>query len=723
MPDINLKTPLKQLGITYKMNAGKLEKLGIESVEDLLMHIPSRYEDLTLISEISLIQPGETVTIKGYVTDTNFAITKNRKRIQEVTIEDKTGKNVCCIWFNQTFILKLIKPGNFASISGKVILFQKKPAIIVNEYEILKEENDETVHTGRLVPIYPETRGLSSKWIRNRIKEIINRFDTQIEDYMPDKIIDKYNLLSFPTALRQVHFPNDMDIVSKARYRLAFDELFLAQLSSAFRRKEWKERTTAHVLKTSIYKVKIDEFIGNLPFRLTGAQKKSVQDIFADVSSTRPMNRLLEGDVGSGKTVVAVIAIFLAYLNGYRSIFMAPTEILANQHFETISRFLSPFGVNVGLVTGSNKTGIMKIGIKNNESLLRQGSEGRTRIMEKNNNHNSKFIIPDSKPNFDILVGTHALLYDKKLKLDKLGLVIVDEQQRFGVEQRTTLRDKGTNPHFLTMTATPIPRTIFLTIYGDLDLSYLNEMPKGRKRIKTWLVPKIKREAAYEWIKKKINEKDSSGVGNQVFIICPFIEESESMNTVKAAVIEFEKLKNEIFKNYSVGLLHGKLKSKEKQEVLEDFRSGKHDILVATPVVEVGIDIKNATIMMIEASERFGLAQLHQLRGRVGRGDKESYCLLFTGSGSPETIQRLKSLETTHLGAELAEIDLKLRGPGKIFGTMQHGKAELKIASFSDLDLIGLTKYESEFFLEEINKYPKLLEKVKLNRVENISPD
>ena len=395
------------------------------------------------------------------------------------------------------------------------------------------------------------------------------------------------------------------------------------------------------------------------------------------------MNRLLQGDVGSGKTVVAGVAMYTAHLNGFQSVIMAPTEILANQHYKTISSLLKPFGLKIELRTSSSK----------NKTL--------------DNGHLT----------FDILVGTHAVIH-KGVSFKKLGLVIIDEQHRFGVEQRGIIRKKGGNPHVLTMTATPIPRTIALTLYGDLDLSTLYEMPKGRRVVKTWLVPNEKREKAYAWIKKHIDENKG-----QVFIICPFIEESESMATVKAAVGEYERLKKNVFNGYKMALLHGKLKSKEKEEILSNFKNKIMQILVATPVVEVGIDIPGADIIIIETAERFGLAQLHQLRGRVGRSERQSYCMLFTDSNSPYALKRLKALEQTNIGAELAELDLKLRGPGEIYGTEQSGRGYLKIASFSDLTLIEQTKKEAQNFANKLNKFPMLVQKVEEINVKNISPD
>jgi ATP-dependent DNA helicase RecG len=459
---------------------------------------------------------------------------------------------------------------------------------------------------------------------------------------------------------------------------LSFDELFLLQLTAMERKLNWNKNLISNAFEVEKFRSKIDEFLAKLPFTLTGAQKRVIEEIFRDLAKTKPMNRLFEGDVGSGKTVVSAIAMFLSYLNGFQSVLMAPTEILAEQHYKTISQLLESFRIKVGFATGNKK-------IKIND--------------------------------FDVLVGTHAVL-SERINFDKLGLVVIDEQQRFGVEQRALIRSKGKNPHLLTMTATPIPRTIALTLYGDLDLSILDEMPHGRKIIKTWLVPPEKRTNAYSWIEKQIKETKS-----QVFIVCPFIEESETMQTVKAASKEFENLQKNVFKNLKLGLLHGKMKSKEKEEVLGKFRDGKIDILVATPVVEVGIDIPNATIIVIEASERFGLAQLHQLRGRVGRGDKQSYCLLFTDSKSPQTIERLKAMEKHNIGAELAELDLRLRGPGEIYGTQQHGRKMLKIASFSDFDLIQKVRKEAEEIFPNLKSYPRLSEKLKTINLKKVSPD
>ena len=673
---MDLQTPIEEAGGIYKKYASRLEKLEINTFYDFLFHIPFRYDDYSLISKIGNVQAGEIVTIHGTVIEIKNEFTKSWKRLQKAKVQDETG-TIDIIWFNQPYLINVIKKGDLLSFSGKADWYLHKIILQSPEYEFFN--SSPTIHTGRLVPVYPETRGISSKWLRRQTYKILQNNKQTLNEYLPYSIVKNNDLIDFQKALDQIHFPKSLENVDKAKQRLAFDELFLLHLSSIQRKFIWEKKFQSNPYLISKHKKEIEEFWKKLPFTLTNAQKRVVGEIFKDLASKKPMNRLLEGDVGSGKTVVSAIAMFVSFLNGFQSVLMAPTEILANQHYKTISDLLSPFGIKIELSTGNSK-------IKNKK--------------------------------FDVLVGTHAVL-SKNINFNKLGLVVIDEQQRFGVEQRGIIRQKGKNPHLLTMTATPIPRTIALTMYGDLDLSILDEMPKGRKYIKTWLVGVEKRNAAYEWIKKQIKETKS-----QAFIICPFIEESETMQTIKAASIEYERLKKNVFKDLKLGLLHGKLKAKEKDKVLQDFRDKKTDILVATPVVEVGIDIANATIILIEGADRFGLSQLHQLRGRVGRGDKQSYCLLFTESKSEQTKKRLKAMETSNIGAELAELDLRLRGQGEIYGTSQHGRQGLKIASFSDFSLIEKTKKEAEKIFPELDKYPLLLEKLKsLSSNKQISPD
>lgn len=665
-----------------KMYAGRLEKLGITTYYDFLLHLPSRYEDYSIVSKIAEIQSGETVTIQGQVLEmkTNYMRGMRIKTMQKALVTDGSG-TLELTWFNQPYLTRVILPNATISASGRVDRFGRSKNFSMQspEYEIIYE-NGQGIHTGRLIPVYPETQGVSSKWLRRQVFNLLKEHANELTEYMPEEIIRKNKLMSYAEALQEIHFPKKLDAADKARERLAFDELFLMQLAAIKRRSQWQDKQKGIPFEIKKFEKQITASIDSLPFKLTGAQETALEKIKQDLQKQTPMNRLLQGDVGSGKTVVAAVAMYSAFLNGYQSVLMAPTEILATQHYKTVSQFLEPLGVTVDLVTGSKKR-------------VTTGT------------------------NFSILIGTHAVL-SEKIKFEKLGLVIIDEQQRFGVEQRSTIRQKGKNPHLLTMTATPIPRTVALTMYGDLDLSYLNEMPHGRKKIITWLVPREKRTGAYDWIRKQIEETKS-----QAFIICPFIEPSESMQTVKAVKEEYERLRKEIYPDLKLALLHGKQKAKEKDEMLQQFKNGEFDILVATPVVEVGIDIPNATIIMIEAAERFGLAQLHQLRGRVGRGDKQSYCLLFTSNLNSETSTRLKAMETSHSGAELAELDLRLRGPGNLYGTAQHGIPKLKAANFSDAMLIQKAKLSADEIYSSLNQYPQLIKQLDNSISSNISPD
>jgi ATP-dependent DNA helicase RecG len=707
---MTLQTPIPDAGRAYKTYASRLEKLDIFKMEDFLYHIPSRYDDFSLLSDIADLQPGEIVTLRGEVTEMKNEFTRRFKKIQRAVISDKTG-TLEVVWFNQQYLTQYIHPGDRLSVSGRVETFGKKLVMQSPEYEVLNDSSGQNLHTGRLVPIYPETRGVSSKWLRRQVHMLLEDHADEIVEYLPEGITQEFSFYSLLHALKQVHFPASFEDAIKARERLSFDELFLLQLASIKRRQNWEKHLTGHPFKRIPYEPNIRTLRKSLPFELTEAQNTAVEDIFTDLSVDKPMNRLLQGDVGSGKTVVSAFGIYLAYLNGFQSVLMAPTEILAEQHYSTLKRLLSPLGVNVALVTGSKKLKLVSQTVTGNETRI----EGRSRITSPKNE--TGIATDERSTNFNVLVGTHAVL-QQNVTFDNLGLIVIDEQQRFGVEQRSIIREKGDNPHFLTMTATPIPRTVALTLYGDLDLSYLNQMPHGRKLIKTWLVPTEKRDGAYSWIRKQIKETDS-----QIFIICPFIEESENMQTVKAATVEFERLKREIFPDLKLGLLHGRMKAKEKNEVLDEFRNKVFDILVATPVVEVGIDIPNATVIMIEAAERFGLAQLHQLRGRVGRGEKQSYCLLFTEATSPKTIERLKAMETSHNGAELAELDLRLRGPGELYGTLQSGVRGLKIASFHDLPLIQKARDTAKTIYPQLKNYGELEKKVNEVTVKKVSPD
>ena len=689
-----------------KLYAGRLEKLGIQTFYDFLFHLPSRYEDYSIISKIAQIQTGETVTIQGQVLEikTQYMRGARIKTMQKATVTDGTG-TIELTWFNQPFLTRSILPNTTISASGKADRFGRSRTLSLQspEYEILTN-NSQGIHTGRLIPVYPETQGVSSKWLRRQIYNILTQHLSELTEYLPETILKQNHLIEFTNAVQEIHFPKNLESAEKAKERLAFDELFLMQLAANKRRTEWQKKLKGQQFTITPHQQQIQTCINSLPFTLTTAQQTALDKIMHDLQKETPMNRLLQGDVGSGKTVVAAIAMYIAYLNGYQSVLMAPTEILAQQHYATVSKLLEPLGVTIGLVTGNKKLSSQKT------QKTRKASESDSLNLKKSDTSDAP-----SFPN--ILVGTHAVLSDK-ITFDKLGLVVIDEQQRFGVEQRSVIRQKGDNPHLLTMTATPIPRTVALTMYGDLDLSYLNEMPHGRKKIKTWLVPPEKRTGAYDWIRKQIKETQS-----QTFIICPFIEPSETMQTVRAVNQEYERLRKDVYPDLKLGLLHGKQKAKEKDVILEQFRNGEFAILVATPVVEVGIDIPNATIIMIEAAERFGLAQLHQLRGRVGRGDKQSYCLLFTDSKNAQSSTRLKAMETTHSGAELAELDLRLRGPGNLYGTAQHGVPKLKAASFSDTMLIQKAKAAADQIFPDLSRYPLLNQQIDQTNSANISPD
>lgn len=679
---MNLTSPIGEAGLTFRLKKSALARLKIFTVEDLLYHLPFRYEDYTNTLPIKSLKMGEQAVVRGQVVDIKNEYTKKGFVLQKATVTDGT-KELTVTWFNQSYITRVVHPGDEIGLVGKLQFFGKKPSFQVKEYEVLGQSNG--IHTTGLVPVYSETRGLSSKWIRNRIYALLTENKELIEDYLPEGTLRKQEFKNLYETLLSVHFPNSLDEAYKARERLSYDELFLSNLAAIKRRDEWNNKNKGIPLRIKDYELRIKDFIESLPFRLTEGQTNALEEIKADLKKDIPMNRLLEGDVGSGKTVVAAISMYIAHLNGFQSCLMAPTEILANQHFKTIEQLLKPLGIAVGLQTGSKKSQT-----------------------------------PTSKrPSPNILIGTHALI-QKSVNFEKLGLVVIDEQQRFGVEQRAILREKGNNPHFLTMTATPIPRTILLALYKDLDLSVLKELPKGRQKIKTWLVPNHKKKDGYSWIKKQIEESNGQ---DQVFVVCPFIEESESMNTVKAAKSEFERLKKEDLKGLKIGLLHGKLKAKEKDEVLRAFKDKKYNVLVSTPVVEVGIDIPDATIMVIEAAERFGLSQLHQLRGRVGRSDKPSYCLLFSESETEDVVKRLKYMETAHSGFELAEFDLKLRGGGDLFGTAQHGFSGFRIANFSDFETVERAKSDAEEIFPDLATHKKLLEKVESISLRLINPD
>jgi len=697
VPD--LSDPVTKLPLIGEKYAKRLKRLEIRTIRDLLYHFPSRYQDFSKIKKIRDLVADDEVTVVGEVVKIGIARTKTGKLLTKAAIADETGA-IGAIWFNQPYLSRTIKEGIKIYLAGRVERSSGKLAFVNPIFETQLENTNLSglatgsdpgakIHTGRLVAVYPETSHVSSKWLRARIANALRLVpveDSEFE-FIPERILRARNLLPWGKALRAFHFPANKNEAAEARRRFAFEELLLFNLRALERRRHWNARKLTKKIDVKNNAEKIKEFVRNLPFTLTTAQERAVREVLSDLNKPTPMNRLLEGDVGSGKTVVAAIAVYACFLNGARAVIMAPTEILANQHFRTLNELLGPYGVKCALCTGSRKSN--EASVPNTQGVQDHAPPRR------NTESTSEY------EGYDLWIGTHALFH-RKGNFKNVGLVVIDEQHRFGVEQRAKLVKKAAKPrgfsdtkptpHILTLTATPIPRSLALTVYGDLDLSIIDELPPGRKRIKTFVVPNEKRKAGYSWIRKRV------GSGEQAFIICPLIEESEkeSMRQVKAATAEYEKLRKGVFSGLSLGLLHGRLKAREKSEVVHKFRRGEYQILVSTPVVEVGIDIPNATIMVIEAAERFGLASLHQLRGRVGRGDKESYCFLFAERAGRDVFKRLKALEGTTSGFELAELDLKLRGPGEIYGTKQHGLAEMKVADLANTKLLKAAREDAQ---------------------------
>jgi len=694
---LTLNTPLSLLPRIGEKYFKKFHKLGLNTIQDLIYHFPHRYDDFSKIITINQLKTGETATVQGKIIDINQSHTFRRRiLLTEALIQDKTG-SIKAIWFNQPFISRTLKLNTMISLSGKLKIGSQGHYISNPSYEIIKFNKDFT-HTAGLVPVYPETAGITSRVIRYAIK-LSFPVIKEIKDFLLLEIRKRQNLLFLPKALKEVHFPKNKNLAEKARKRLAFDELFLIQLS-AIKQKRTLEQQNAYSIKFN--KKLVQNFVNQLPFELTNGQKIASWEILKDLSRQIPMNRLLNGDVGSGKTIIAAIAALEIAKAGYQVAIMAPTEILAQQHFREIGKLLKKYKLNIGLLTRSeSNTQNKKL---NKKELLNKISNG----------------------NIDILIGTHALI-QKTVKFKNLALAIIDEQHRFGVKQRAflqkNLKNKAQPSHFLTLTATPIPRTLCLTIYGDLDISLLKEMPKNRQKIITKIVPPTKRRQAYEFIRKEVKK------GHQVFVICPRIEfkkdeESDLKQTqisaakllwseVKAVKQEYEKLNKEIFPDLKIAMLHGKLKSKEKQQVMQNFKNKKTDVLVSTSVVEVGIDIPNATIMMIEGADRFGLAQLYQFRGRVGRSKYQSYCFLFSVSGDSNS--RLLALEKCKNGFELAEKDLQIRGPGELYGVRQSGLPDLAMANLGNIKLVEQTRKEANDLLDqdpELKNNPLLQQKL-----------
>jgi len=694
MTDLSL--PIEKLKNVGTRNAPRLHRLGVKTLKDLLWHFPARYEDYSETVPISDIAPDQKVNIQGEIIKiTTKKLFPRRMFITDAIIKDLSGA-VKAVWFNQPFIENQLPEGAFVSLAGKVKAGKNGTYLSSPTYEKLTYSNQGLRHTKGLVPVYPETEGITSKYLRFLIKPLLSGL--QITDHMPETVLKKHNFPALAAAIKNIHFPNSEENAQKAKERLAFDDLMLFQIKALLERRKMNQLKSVPI---PFNEELVKSFTANLPFELTKDQKMAAWEILKDLEKKYPMNRLMEGDVGSGKTVVALIAAYQIAKAGYQTVFLAPTEVLAGQHFNTIKSLINDEGVKIGLLTAS--------------------------ASKVNNEDVSKKILKEkiSSGEINIIIGTHAVL-QKDVLFGKLALLVIDEQHRFGINQRSALvKNTEIVPHLLSMTATPIPRTLALTIYGDLDISIIKEKPKNRRKIITKVVSSPRRKDAYEFVRTEVKN------GKQVFVVCPRIEISDphkevrtnskqsKMNIlwadVKAVEEEHKKLSQEIFPDLKVAMLHGKLKPKEKNQIMQEFKDGWHDILVSTSVIEVGVDIPNATVMAIESAERFGLAQLHQFRGRVGRSEHQSYCLLLSSSGDKPTNQRLKALVSCDDGFELAEKDMAIRGPGEFMGTKQSGLPDLAMASLANVDLIKKARTEARLLLKEdpsLSRYPLLKERL-----------
>jgi ATP-dependent DNA helicase RecG len=667
---LGLDSPVTVLPRISDGYAKRLKRLRVTTIRDLLYLFPRRYDDYRSLKTISQLQYGEEVTIIGAVWDTKARQTRGGSSLVTSIITDGTG-TIQATWFNQPYLEKQMRPKRQIVLSGKVDEYLGRLTFQSPEWEPLDKE---LIHTGRLVPVYPLTKGITNRWLRRLTKRTVDYWTKRLPDHLPASLRQRADLMDLETAICQIHFPDSQQTLEQACRRLSFDEFFLIQMGVLRQRRAWQTQPGRAV---AVDGGLLESFVRSLPFELTEAQRRVLREIVNDLRSAKPMNRLLQGDVGSGKTVVAVAAMLLTVARGFQAVIMAPTEILAEQHYKNVSNLLQgreekeegmegtahsptsyPLSPKVRLLTG----GLSKAEKEIIHEEIRTGA-------------------------VDVVIGTHALIQES-VSFRNLALAIIDEQHRFGVAQRAALRQKGYNPHILVMSATPIPRSLALTIYGDLDISVIDELPPGRQEIKTsWLLPR-ERERAYGFVRGQIEQ------GHQAFIICPLVEESEKIEA-KAAVEEHQRLQEGIFPDLRLGLLHGRMKGEEKEAVMAQFHRGALDILVSTSVVEVGIDVPNATVMLVEGAERFGLAQLHQFRGRVGRSEHQSYCLLVADSPSFEGEQRLMAIESTQDGFALAEKDLELRGPGEFFGTRQSGLPDLKLAKLSDMRILEQARTEA----------------------------
>lgn len=657
-PPLSPSSPITELSGIGPKSAQALGKLGVHTAKDLLYHLPRRHLDRRSIARIADLLPGQEATILASVWQVQTKRSPvQRRMITDAILQDETG--YChAVWFNQPYLARTLSRPGRVLFSGRVeFAAGGGPQLASPEFEF---EAEEQLGAGRLVPFYPKTEGLSDKQLRAWARLVLEATQDTLHDPVPARVRAAENLLALREALAQAHFPDHEALFAEAIRRLAFDEFLLIQLGVLRRRHEWQ--TSQPGIAIDVPPELIAEFFELLPFEPTGAQRRVIEEIASDMRRPIPMSRLLQGEVGSGKTVVAAAASLAAVRSGYQVALMAPTEVLAQQHFRTVTKLLAPFGLRVALVTGSQKK-------KEKAATWAASAAGEV----------------------DVLLGTHALIQEEGA-FTRLGLVVVDEQHRFGVRQRGALRQKGFNPDVLVMTATPIPRTLALSVYGDLDISVIDELPPGRQQIKTYWVAPQNRHLAYEFVRKQVRG------GRQAFIICPLVEDSDKIEA-RSATAEYDRLQRQ-FPDLRLALLHGRMPPKEKEAVMTAFGQGQTDLLVSTAVVEVGIDVPNATIMLIEGADRFGLSQLHQFRGRVGRGEHQSYCLLLSDSADAEDNPRLRVVVETNDGFVLAEEDLKLRGPGEFFGTRQSGLPDLKVAKLSDVDVLEAARRQAKVIFD-----------------------
>lgn len=651
----------------------KLAKLGIVSIYDLITNWPRRYDDYSQVQTILEIEPG-AVTIKAHVESIKTRRVRRAMHITEAVLRDDTSA-VRVIWFNQPYREKSFKAGQEYYFSG-LYDFSYNKYILQNP--TVEEAKDFTKNTARIVPIYAQTKGLHSRELRGMVTEVIALF-SDLTETLPQSVVQSASFLPYKEAARQLHFPDSQSALEGAKTRIGFEEVFAYVLAGQLNKRQVEDEVA---LPIGYHQDAADAYIAALPFELTAAQKKSAWEILQDIGKGIPMNRLLEGDVGSGKTVVAAFAAYIAAKQGIQTAVMAPTELLARQHAKTLADLLEPLGIRIGLLTAAVKS-------KQKDTLKQQLSVGT----------------------IDIIIGTHALLQES-VSFHKLGFIVVDEQHRFGVKQRQKLVDKAKKvPHILSMTATPIPRSLALTVYGELDISIISQKPSNRLPIKTDIHSPNSRAQLYEDVEKQIKQ------GRQVFVVCPLIDESEK-SELKSVTEEVARLKKDVLKKHRIGTLHGKMKDEQKASVMQQFSDHELDILVSTTVIEVGIDVPNASVMIIEGADHFGLAQLHQLRGRVGRGEHQGYCYLLP-STSAKPSKRLRAMEQTNDGFKLAQMDLELRGPGAVYGTRQHGSLDLRIANITDTHLIKQAQQAAEKFMQSddtLDKYPELKNRVGKNR-------